>query len=349
MYLRNRPVDYQSSPCYNDRFCVMFTCMRGSDGTTLKPSKTPFGDANIWGFNTDTGSENVAHGAWEGDDRLLNNTTTQQSPTHHNLHPNLQHGHSNSPSSNRHQARRQPTRRARKHRHTARTRARRITTARPIRRRTTTRHRHEIRTRNPRRIPRMQHHGQRAKERGAPLLSAEEVVDVASAEATRGGNLAVLASEVADLAVLRGGGVAGVEFACVLGVEVAEGGGAVSIRRDGEGVDVVREGAVGGLVGQVGDVDGELDARGGTDGGDGAGDGAADVGVEHEGGEGRDVGVLWLGGLRGCGPVDGRVAGVYGELVDDGAFKCVDAGERGAAGFWDDGEDAGFGCCEEHG
>ena len=55
----------------------------------------------------------------------------------------------------------------------------------------------------------------------------------------RGGDVAVLAGEVADLACLRVGHVTGVQFAAVGRVQVAKCFGAVAGRGDGEVVDVV--------------------------------------------------------------------------------------------------------------
>lgn len=190
----------------------------------------------------------------------------------------------------------------------------------------------------------MQDKRQAAKERRTVLLSAEEVIDKLGAERTLGRDLAaVLTRQIAYLAVLRRRRVAHVQLAAVLGVEVAHGGGAVSVAGDGERVDVPVEGAVGGLVGEVSDVDGELDAGWGADGLDGALDCVADEGVEHGVWEGGEVGGGGLVGLRGCWAVDGCVACVWGEWGDDGALECVDAGERGASCSWDDGEDTGLG------
>lgn len=179
----------------------------------------------------------------------------------------------------------------------------------------------EVRTRDTRGVTGVDDEREAAEERGTSLLGAEEGVDEAGGEAALGGDFAsVLAGQIADLAGLGRGCVAHVQLAAVLRVEVAHGGGAVAVRGDGHGVDVPGEGAVLGLAGEVGDVDGEFDAFGCAHGGDGALDGAADERVEHEVWEGSDVGVGGLVGLRGCWAVDGRVACVGWEWADDGTL-----------------------------
>jgi len=78
---------------------------------------------------------------------------------------------------------------------------------------------------------------------------------------------------------------------------------AVSVGGDGEGVDVVDEGAVGGFAGEVGEVGCYDDA--GAVGGDGQGDAACDgaagegveVGAGEGGAEGEAGGVLLDGGV----------------------------------------------------
>ena len=66
-----------------------------------------------------------------------------------------------------------------------------------------------------------------------------EEVEVGGLEGADAGDLAVFAGEVADLAGLGLGGIAGGHFTADVGVEVGEGGGAVSGGGDGLVVDVV--------------------------------------------------------------------------------------------------------------
>lgn len=78
-------------------------------------------------------------------------------------------------------------------------------------------------------------------EKGArPLLGGGVEVEVGVLEgAVGGGDVAEFAGEVADLAGLRLGGVAGGLFAALVGVEVGARRGAVAVGGDGLVVDVV--------------------------------------------------------------------------------------------------------------
>ncbi len=78
-----------------------------------------------------------------------------------------------------------------------------------------------------------------SEERGGALLGGGVEVEVGGLEGSGAGDFAVLACEVADLAGCRFGGVAGGHFAALVGVEMGEGGGAVSGGGDGLVVDVV--------------------------------------------------------------------------------------------------------------
>lgn len=104
-----------------------------------------------------------------------------------------------------------------------------------------------------------------------------------------GCHLAVFASEVTGLAGSRGLGVAGWLLAAGNGVEVGEGCSAGAVGGNGVGVDVVEEGAAGGLVGEV--VEGDVD------------DGAGAVGVGRDCDETSDAGALLAregGGIAGA-------------------------------------------------
>lgn len=120
----------------------------------------------------------------------------------------------------------------------------------------------------------MDHHTLIPKERGRRRVSTEILVRVLRDESSRS-DIAVLAREVANLAGGWRGDVAGIVLAAVGWVEVAHGGGAVAVRWDGCGVDVVDERAVGAFGGEAGEVYGYVHAAGAGAGGDedGAGDG----------------------------------------------------------------------------
>ena len=97
------------------------------------------------------------------------------------------------------------------------------------------------------------------------------------------GDVAVLASEITNLACVWGADVARVVFATVSGVEVAHRCAAVAVGWDGKRVDVVDERAILRLGGEAGEVDGDVDsalARGGGDR-DGASDGRAGAIVDY--------------------------------------------------------------------
>ncbi len=81
--------------------------------------------------------------------------------------------------------------------------------------------------------------GSIAKEAGGSWSGGGEEVEVGGLVATDTRNHAVFAREVADLAGLRSGGIAGRYFAADVGVEMSEGGGAVSVGWDGLVVEVV--------------------------------------------------------------------------------------------------------------
>jgi len=85
----------------------------------------------------------------------------------------------------------------------------------------------------------------------------------------------VLAREITNLAGSWGTNVAGVVLAAIGRVEVAQGGAAVAVGGDGQGVDVVNEGTVGRF--EAGEVYSDVDtvAAGGRGNCDAAGDGRA--------------------------------------------------------------------------
>lgn len=101
----------------------------------------------------------------------------------------------------------------------------------------------EVGTRNPRFIRIMDDEGAVSEEGAEALLGGGEVVEVGGVEGV-GGDLAVLAGEVADLAGLGEELVAGGGFAADEGVEVCEGCGAVAVGGNGEGVEVIDCGLV---------------------------------------------------------------------------------------------------------
>lgn len=124
-----------------------------------------------------------------------------------------------------------------------------------------------------------------AKERFRALLGGDEQVEVGGLEG-RGGDVAVFAGQVAHLACLRLGRVAGGDLAAEEGVEVGEGAGAGAVGGDGLVVDVV-DWVGGGLVAGLG-VSSKI-LRGEEKGGRGGW--ALTEGPEGRGWEAREVDV----------------------------------------------------------
>lgn len=251
-------------------------------------------------------------------------------------HPNHK-SNNHSPHTHRHLIRR-----ARKHRHRRRLRRRRIS------RRIPTLHQLKVCTRNPRRIRRMKHKAQSTKEALTPLLGAQIRIHKFGVKGTGRSNLAaMLARQIAHLTRLRRSSIAHDVLAAIGGVEMRQRGCAVSIGWDREGVDVPVEGAQGGLVGEVGDVDGESCAGGLTYGFDAALHHGPDERVEHARGECGAVGCRRLVGDGRGGAKEPRVAWLGRHRGDDSPLESGDAGEGGLGGEFR--EDTGFRAVQELG
>jgi len=210
----------------------------------------------------------------------------------------------------------------------------RIPTRSPIS--STTTNQDEVRASQPGRIARMDHNPLVPEEVRAAGDRAQKLIRVANRPSTRR-DVAMLASQVACLARLRGLDLARVQLATVGGVQVRHRGGTVAVGGYGELVDVVGDGAVCRDGGDAGEVHGEHHARAarGGDGLDSTGDDAAGVGVEHRCGEGGEVGCGREVGLDGRVHAAGSsVSNDWRTIIDERTFDRGNTGGGGGIG-WD--------------
>lgn len=96
----------------------------------------------------------------------------------------------------------------------------------------------KVGTRNALLVGKVEDNGSVAKEARRVLLERAVGVDVLCAERVLG-DVAVLAAQVADLAGLGLGGIAGGGLAALVRIEVSECGGAVAVGGDGRDVEMV--------------------------------------------------------------------------------------------------------------
>ena len=116
------------------------------------------------------------------------------------------------------------------------------------------RNHHEVGAGDSRGVGSVNHNALIAKECRRRRIGAQECIRVLHDE-IGGGNVAVFARKVANLAGLWGRDVARVVFTAVGRVQMTHGRGTVAVGRDGELVDMVDERTVLGFGGEAGEVD----------------------------------------------------------------------------------------------